>query len=101
MAGTLDTARIDAALAGLPGWTREGDAIEKVYTATSYGDAVALVTRLAFAAEAADHHPDLRLEYRRVTVRFWTNSAGGVTQKDLDGAATAERLASPFVTSDQ
>lgn len=101
MSDRLDTRQLSEALARLPGWAREGDAIEKQYTVTSFGDAVALVTRIAFAAEAADHHPDLRLEYRRLTVRFWTHTAGGVTQKDVDGAETVERLVAPFVAPDK
>ena len=44
-----------------------------------------------------DHHPDFVLEYRRLTVRFWTHTAGGVTQKDIDAAGAADRLAAPFI----
>lgn len=101
MSDRLDSHQIDAALAALPGWVRSGDAIEKSYTLASFADAVAVVTRLGFAAEEADHHPDLRLEYRRLTVRFWTHTAGGVTQKDIDGATTAERLVSPAVAPEK
>lgn len=101
MSDKLDTRQLDDALTRLPGWIRQGDAIEKAFTVASFGDAVALVTRLAFAAEASDHHPDLCLEYRRLTVRYWTHTAGGVTQKDIDGAAAAERLIAPFVAPDK
>ena len=101
MSERLDNRQLDEALTRLPGWQREGDAIEKEFTVASFGDAVALVTRIAFAAEAADHHPDLRLEYRRLTVRFWTHTANGVTQKDLDGAEGVDRMVAPFVAPDK
>lgn len=101
MSDTLDAAQIADALLQLPGWTHEDDAITRSYTVTSFPDAVALVTRLAFDAEEADHHPDLRLEYRRLTVRFWTHTAGGVTQKDVHGALRADRIVAPFVTPDR
>jgi 4a-hydroxytetrahydrobiopterin dehydratase len=89
----LDDARIDAALEGLDGWARHENAIEKQLTFPSFPDAMAFLVRLAFEAEAADHHPDLAVHYRKVTVRYWTHSEGGITQKDLDGAATTERCA--------
>ena len=66
------------------------------FTITSFPDAVALLTRLAFEAESADHHPDFVLEYRRLTVRFWTHTANGVTQKDVDAARVANRLVGQY-----
>jgi 4a-hydroxytetrahydrobiopterin dehydratase len=57
-----------------------------------FADAIAFVVRLGFAAEAADHHPDLHINYKRVTVAYTTHSAGGLTDKDFDGATTATRL---------
>jgi len=77
----------------LPGWTREGDAIRKQFTFGSFPEAVAYVQRLVPGAEAADHHPDLTINYRRVTVVYSTHSEGGVTDKDLAGARTADALA--------
>ncbi len=92
----LTAADIDQALAVLPGWTRHGDAVVRQFTFVSFRDAIAFVTRLAFEAEAADHHPDLAINYRRVTVTWSTHDAGGVTRKDLDGIAQTNRVASLF-----
>ena len=44
-------------------------------------------------SEAADHHPDLTINYRRVTVSYSTHSEGGLTHKDFDGARMADRKA--------
>ena len=57
-----------------------------------FPDAVAFVVRLAFGAEMADHHPDITINYKRVTLSYSTHSAGGITQQDFDGAKTAEPL---------
>jgi 4a-hydroxytetrahydrobiopterin dehydratase len=92
----LDSDRLDAALATLPGWSRQGNAIQRQYTITSFPDAVAVLTRLAFEAESVDHHPDFVLEYRHLTVRCWTHTANGVTQKDVDAARTADRLVGQY-----
>lgn len=96
MSDHLDPAQLDDALATLPGWQSTGNAIQRQFTIKSFPDAVALLTRLAFEAEAVDHHPDFILEYRRLTVRFWTHTANGVTQKDVDAARVADRVASQY-----
>ena len=78
---------------GLNGWTLEGDAIRKQYTFANFPEAIAFVNRLAPEAEAADHHPDILINYKRVTLTYSTHSEGGLTVKDFEGAATADRLA--------
>ena len=75
------------------GWTLEGRAIRKQYTFNDFPAAVAFVTRLVPDCEAADHHPDIIINYRRVTLLYSTHSEGGLTQKDFDGAAMANRKA--------
>jgi 4a-hydroxytetrahydrobiopterin dehydratase len=51
------------------------------------------VQRLVVDAEAADHHPDITINYKRVTLSYSTHSEGGLTEKDLDGARMADRKA--------
>lgn len=84
---------IDSRLAARPGWTIHGDGLVRTYTFASFPDAVAFVTRLAFDAEAADHHPDLSVSYRRVTVTWSTHSEGGITEKDFKGAEQSDTIA--------
>ena len=84
---------IAAGLAGLSGWERDGDAITKTYTFGAYMEGIAFVNGTAEAAEAADHHPDMAVGYKRVTVTLSTHSSGGISQKDLDLAAALEALA--------
>jgi 4a-hydroxytetrahydrobiopterin dehydratase len=95
----LSPATVRERLGSLPGWQYEGDAIRRQLTFKSFADAIAFVTRLAFEAEAADHHPDLAVSYRRVTVTWTTHSEDGVTEKDLDGAAKSDGLARMFDAS--
>jgi 4a-hydroxytetrahydrobiopterin dehydratase len=92
----LTAAEIDRALQALPGWTRRGDAVTRQFTFASFRDAIAFVTRLAFEAEAADHHPDLAINYKRVTVTWSTHDEGGVTRKDVDGATATNGVAGLF-----
>jgi 4a-hydroxytetrahydrobiopterin dehydratase len=81
-------------LKNLNGWALEGTAIRKQYTFADFPAAVGFVNRLVPEAEAADHHPDITINYRRVTLTYSTHSEGGLTQKDFDGAAMADRNAS-------
>ncbi len=89
----LDEAGIRKGLEVAKDWTLEGAAIHRQYTLASFPDAIAFVTRLAFDAEAADHHPDILVSYKRVTLTYSTHSEGGLTQKDFDGARKADALA--------
>jgi 4a-hydroxytetrahydrobiopterin dehydratase len=88
----LSDTQIADGLASLPGWTRTEGAIEKTFTFTSFADAVTYLVRLAFEAERVDHHPEVTVNDRRVTLSYSTQSEGGLTIKDLDGARAADRL---------
>lgn len=92
MGKRLSEGQIEEQLAMLDGWIRDGDAILKQYTLGGFPDAIAFVTRLAFDAQAADHHPDITINFKRVTLIFTTHSEGGLTQKDFDGARAVDAL---------
>ena len=77
-------------LESLSGWTLEGAAIKKQFTFAGFPEAVAFVNRLVPEAEAADHHPDILINYKRVTLTYSTHSEGGLTDKDFAGAAVAD-----------
>jgi 4a-hydroxytetrahydrobiopterin dehydratase len=84
-------------LKSMPGWALDGDSIVRTYTFATFTDSIAFVTRLAFEAEAADHHPDLKVSYRKVTVTWATHSAGGLTEKDFAGARQSDMIAGRFL----
>ena len=77
----------------LDGWALDGDAIKKQFTFRGFPEAVAFVDRLVPEAEAADHHPDILINYKRVTLTYSTHSEGGLTAKNFVGAAMADRVA--------
>lgn len=82
----------EARLKELKGWALEGDAIHKQYTFGSFREAISFLVRLAFDAEEADHHPDILINYKRVTLTWSTHSEGGLTDKDFAGAKNADRI---------
>jgi 4a-hydroxytetrahydrobiopterin dehydratase len=90
---TLSREDINARLEKLKGWTLDGSAIRKQYTFPGFLEAVGFVDRLAPGAQAADHHPDILINYKRVTLTYSTHSEGGLTAKDFAGAALADSLA--------
>jgi 4a-hydroxytetrahydrobiopterin dehydratase len=89
----LSQADVDQRMKDLRGWTLQGDEIVKQYTFKDFPEAIAFVGRLAPEAEAADHHPDILINHKRVTLTYSTHSEGGLTDKDFVGAAAADRLA--------
>jgi 4a-hydroxytetrahydrobiopterin dehydratase len=80
----------------LPGWELSENAIRRRFTFHDFTDALSFVVRLGFAAESVDHHPDILINYKRVTLTYSTHSDGGLTEKDFAGAEEAARLAARF-----
>ena len=89
---TLNRAEAEQRLAALDGWSLDGNAIKKQYVLRDFPAAVDFVTRLVPGAEAADHHPDILINYKRVTLVYSTHSEGGLTDKDFEGARMADRV---------
>jgi len=83
-------------LADLPYWKQEDKALVRVQTFPAYKDALDFVYQVGLAAEAENHHPDITMNFKRVTVRYWTHTARGVTALDFKMAAAVERLVERF-----
>lgn len=79
----LSAAEIDAALAGLPGWEWQENALERRFQFRNFYETMAFVNALAWIAHREDHHPDLQVSYSHCTVRYGTHAVGGVTENDL------------------
>jgi 4a-hydroxytetrahydrobiopterin dehydratase len=93
-ADPLTDAEIVRALDGLEGWERSGDAIERTIVTDGFLAAAALVSAVAEAAEATDHHPDVCItRYRRVTFTLTTHAAKAITRRDVELATEIDRLA--------
>lgn len=92
VATLLDPTAVAAALADLPGWEADGDAIVRTARLPSFPAAIAVVDRVAAIAEERDHHPDIDIRWRTLVFRCSTHSAGGVTELDtaLAAAISAE-----------
>ena len=96
MAAALTEAEISAGLATLNNWTRAGDALVKEFAFDNYLAGVAFATSVGVVAEGLDHHPDMTIGWRRVTVSFTTHDAGNqLSAKDLAAAAAVDGLGYP------
>lgn len=81
----LPEATVAAALAGLDGWEREGQAITKRYRFKGFKSALAFVNRVAELVNMANHHPDIHLEhYKHVRIVLTTHKVKGISQADID-----------------
>ncbi|HEX2346609.1 MAG TPA: 4a-hydroxytetrahydrobiopterin dehydratase [Gaiellaceae bacterium] len=75
------------------GWSEVDDALERTFQLESFVEALAFVNRVGELAEAENHHPDIAIQYNRVTIRWWTHTAGGITDRDRDLAEKTSGLA--------
>ena len=89
----LSDLEIQRALGTLPGWARRGEVLVKTFTWRTFAEGIEFVQRVARAADAANHHPDIDIRYTKVTCSLSTHDAGGITSADLALAATIETLA--------
>jgi 4a-hydroxytetrahydrobiopterin dehydratase len=89
----LDETAIRTGLERLTGWSRAGNEIRRIFEFDAFMPAIAFVNRVAEAAEAADHHPDIDIRFSKVTLALSTHSAGGLTRRDFDLAARIDGLA--------
>ena len=89
MRDLLDDQRVEAFCAARPRWKSRGRMIAGDATAGTFMEAIDWVTRIAEAAEELDHHPDIDIRWRTLTIGLTTHSAGGLTELDL---LLAERI---------
>lgn len=88
----LSESEIAAALATLRGWSRKGDVLTRTLRFASFMQAIEAVRRIAEAAEAADHHPDIDIRYRELTFGLTTHDSGGLTRRDVDVARAIDAV---------
>jgi 4a-hydroxytetrahydrobiopterin dehydratase len=88
----LSRREIENMLARFPGWRLENEALVKTFTFSAYMDGVQFAVHVAEEAERLDHHPDMLIGYRTVTLTSTTHDAGGVTERDVALIERIERL---------
>ena len=88
----LNDQDIATRLAALDGWSRDGNAITRIFKFANYHETIAFVNASAWISHRTDHHPDLEVGYNRCVVRYSTHSAGGLTEKDFACAARLDAL---------
>jgi pterin-4a-carbinolamine dehydratase len=76
----------------LSGWQEVDGKLERTFELDSFEDAIGFVNRVAELAEAENHHPDIEIHYKSVILRWWTHTAGGVTERDRELAQRSSAL---------
>ena len=85
----------DALLQQVPGWEIDRlfeHKIHKTYILTSFAEAIDFVNKVAVIAQQEDHHPELRINFRKVTVELYTHSISGLSENDFIVAAKIEEI---------
>ena len=86
----LSEAEIEAGVSQLSGWELRDGRLRKQYTFRTFLRAIAFANGVAYLAESAGHHPDITINYNRVTLRLITHSHGGLTDRDFSLAAVID-----------
>src|SRR3954464_741755 len=81
---------------GVTDWQEQDEALVREFELPAFPAAIAFVDRLGELAESENHHPDIDIRYRRVTVRWTTHSEGGITEKDREMAEGTSALAAAY-----
>lgn len=89
----LSSIEVETELARTPGWALSGDAITRTFTLPSFTAALAFASAVGHLAERADHHPDILIQYRKVTLSLSTHSVGGLTAMDFALACEINAIA--------
>ena len=84
---------VDTGVVATDAWSEVDDALERTFQFGDFVAALAFVNRVGELAEAENHHPDVAIRYNRVTLRWWTHTAGGITDRDRDLAEKTSALA--------
>jgi 4a-hydroxytetrahydrobiopterin dehydratase len=88
----LTADQIKAALVKVPSWQRDGPAICRTFKHADFNGSVKFVNAVAKLADAADHHPDIEIQWDKVTLRLTSHDSGGLTERDFELAAKFDRL---------
>ena len=91
--GLSSDAEIKGALAELPGWQQQGKTISKMFDLKGFKAAMAFSGTVGELAMRADHHPDILIQFHKVTLTLSSHDAGGVTDRDLRLARQIEAAA--------
>jgi 4a-hydroxytetrahydrobiopterin dehydratase len=90
----LDETALASLLESGTGWSREGNALAKTFTFKGFKGAMAFANRVAEAANAANHHPDIHVErYKTVRIVLTTHATGGISDADLEMAKKVDTAA--------
>jgi 4a-hydroxytetrahydrobiopterin dehydratase len=93
----LSPAELESAMMELPGWETDGQSLTCTYQFPGFVQSVAFVSQLVEPAERLGHHPDITINYNRVSLVLTTHDAGGLTELDIDLAQQISTIASTAV----
>ena len=88
----LSIEALSSELATVPDWAHVGDSITRTVTRDDFRAAMLFVGAVAYLAEEANHHPDILVQWNKVTLTLSTHSAGGLTANDFRLARTIDAL---------
>ena len=88
----LSEAEVQEGLAALPGWELREGRLRRQFQFRTFLRAIAFVNSVAYLAESAGHHPDITINYNKVTIKLTTHAIGGLSENDFIIAAKIDDI---------
>ena len=66
------------------GWAHQGGQLVRTTVCQGFTGALAYVNAVGALAEAANHHPDIDIRFKTVTLALTTHDSGGITRRDVE-----------------
>ncbi len=93
MTEKLTTDEIKDLLYQFKGWVQEGEYLRQSYRFPGFSNAIDFVNRVAEAAEQMNHHPEILIQFNKVSITLTSHDVKGITRRDFKMAEAVDRLA--------
>ena len=90
--GSISEKDLKSKLVSVPDWQVESGELVRTFLFKDFRGSLKFVNEVGELAEQAGHHPDIDIRYNKVRLALVTHDAGGITEKDFDLAAKADKL---------
>ena len=88
----LSEKEINDKLKDFEGWEFHDDSLQTKFEFEDFKETFSIMTRIAFEAEAQQHHPEWTNVYNTLSISLSTHDAGGVTEKDFKMVEAIENI---------
>ena len=89
----LPKEKVEEYIKEVQGWeVQDNKIIEKIFAFKTFRESIDFVNKVANLAEQEQHHPDIHIRYRKVTLEFTTHAIKGLSENDFIMASKIDMM---------